>query len=178
MPTEQGISTVNDRNRFLERVRTAYLESEPFAPDPEACPSADELWNAAHEQLDGERIAELTDHASACSSCAQLWAAALRTDFGQPPSKVVQIRPKADRPANRFRQWRLAASLTMMLLGAGMFVPALIQAPAEEVPTVRSADNGSTEHEEPEFAWLTIAGLILFFAGGAFLLPTLLARSD
>lgn len=99
----------------LARLRAAFTAPAEAAPDPEACPAPEVIWEAVRGELPPSRMREVVEHTATCAACAEDWRIA--ADLNRQEQKAAE----ADRPANvvygRFRQWRPLAAAAALAAG-------------------------------------------------------------
>jgi hypothetical protein len=61
-------------------LRAAWAAAKGAAPDPQTCPPATQLWEAAHGELPASAVARVVEHLAICAACAEGWRLALELE--------------------------------------------------------------------------------------------------
>ena len=107
----------------LERLRAAFAQLDGDPPQPEHCPSSEEIWAGVHGELAPDRLSDVVEHLASCSSCAESWRIAL--DLERPVTgEVPAVSGSATGRAAAWQSWRvygaLAATAAVLAVGLGV----------------------------------------------------------
>lgn len=104
-------------NDDLGRLRQAFITTLPSDMPREDCPSADDIWEAVHDQLPPARLREVIQHLSTCAPCTETWRVAQELE-GIPLGKAL---PRQAAPLSRgwARGFAVAAAATLVLTLGG-----------------------------------------------------------
>lgn len=98
----------------LDTLRRAFVGGgEPLVAGS-TCPSAAEIWDAAHAELDPARAREIVRHVATCAACAADWHLAMRG--GERPAVAADLRPPRSSAVAR---WVRLAGAAAVLAGIG-----------------------------------------------------------
>lgn len=121
------------------RLREAF-QSLSEAPQPELCPSPEQLWDAVAGVLDTEATHALIEHTAACAGCAEEWRLAREMQGSPAREAPTGEAPAAEAPgegrgrviaaAHRFR--RAAAPIIGLAVAAMLLL--VVGLPKKEAP--------------------------------------------
>ena len=135
----------------LARMRKAFAASAG-APEPEACPPPDHIWQAVHGELPPDGMRRVVEHVAVCSACAEDWRIAMAFEeearTAAPAHTVAPLRTAVA----RYRPWLAAAAAVFVLtvVGIEMRQP---QGPGPE-PIFRSGETQTVKPLLPKGAAL------------------------
>lgn len=117
-------------------LREAFAAAEPSAEEIAACPSAEEIWDAAHGELPAERTREIVALAAENAAVAEVWRQAVALGGGVEVVEETGGGTVAEFPLERRRPPRpaawlaLAAVATFAVLGIWRLIAPLPDEPA------------------------------------------------
>jgi len=112
---------VKDDASVVEALRRAFV-FHPDVPDSKAsCPEPEQIWDAAHGDLDPSQTREVVGHLRGCASCAAEWSAAMGER--EEPAEMNRAALAARRPIPPRRglptRWAWAAAAALLIVAAG-----------------------------------------------------------
>lgn len=155
-----------------DQLREAFAALPDVIAPVEPCIAADALWDAAHGDLEPDRLAAVVDHVGACPSCAEAWRIAMAIADGEADAggEVVELRPRlavvaSDEPVAprrpppasddnvvSLRRWMpVAAGLAVAALALVAVLPIVTESPNDDVaPVYRDAGGPGLQTTAPE----------------------------
>jgi len=129
----------------LDRLRAAFAEPDGDPPQPELCPSTEEIWAGVHGELALARLRDVVEHLASCSSCAEAWRIALLLERPETAAAAEEAGSAEDAPAGALAA---AAAAAVLAVGLGVHFSG-----ERDGPTIVAQRGGS----EPRTAtqWLT-----------------------
>lgn len=120
-----------------ERLRRAFLVSADSKTRTTDCPSAEDIWSAARNELPPARTEELALHAAQCASCAKAWR--LARDISVEALREITPEGASSAPTRRIG-WRglaAVAAAAVIFIAVGLQLPGWL-APSR-TPAVRTS---------------------------------------
>lgn len=118
-----------------QRLRAAFQTLEGRAGDPAPCPSAEEIWQAAHGRPDPEVVATIVEHTVVCAECAEAWRLAAALE--QPARRLLAMPERAAAPQRWLRRIAgVAAVAAVVAVGLSLLrepAPGYRSDPAQEI---------------------------------------------
>lgn len=128
---------MSDRPADPERLRKAFVVSAESKTRTEDCPSAEDFWSAARNELPPARTEELALHTAECGTCAKAWR--LARDISAEALGDITEEGTASVPTRRIGWRRLAAvaAAAVIIIAVGLQMPGWLAPP--EKPAVRTS---------------------------------------
>lgn len=102
----------------LAGLRQAFAADSHRAPQPDACPSPESIWEAVRGLLPPAAMRAIVEHLALCPACAEDWRLALAL---QEQEAVASPAPLHAEPSfRRLRTWGLAAAAVLALAVVGV----------------------------------------------------------
>jgi hypothetical protein len=125
-----------------ERLREAFVLSESLPGSREECPTAERLWESAHERLSAAENEELVRHLTTCAPCSTAWRVARDLAGGE----AAMTQPVAARRLG-WRGWAPLAAAAILIVAVGLTLEAVRVRPA-----------GAPVYRSEEGSWIRPAG--------------------
>ena len=116
MPDEQGDHAVTQATGPIAALKRAFVSGGAALDGGSSCPSATEIWDAAHAQIDRSRAFGVVAHVGRCASCAADWSLAL----GGEERPAADVEPVRRSPAMGWLRLAGAAAVIVALGWLGL----------------------------------------------------------
>jgi hypothetical protein len=140
----------------LDELRRAFLAAAEGSVAGGSCPSAGEIWDAAHAQVTPLRAREVVRHVAGCAACTADW----RLAMGSADGATVATEPAAARPHPALR-WAALGGIAAALAMVGWLGFRDPRSPAEAPVFRASPDAAAIRTLVPEDEPLRRTGALL-----------------